>query len=134
MSLESIRTLTKEVAEQNESVPLFRKTDTPHLVAEMIVEESIELFDEIQKAFLTDDLTQVAGEIGDVIFLALKLCDGLGLNADEVVRMKIKRNAAKYGGQSDKYVAKTEWEERGGDAIWYQAYLLASFDHENEPT
>lgn len=129
-----IRRITEEVTAQNDEIPLFRETDDPQHTAEMIVEEAQELKDEIEKAFLTDDLTQVAGEIGDVIYLALKLCDGLGLNADEVVRMKIERNKEKYGGQSDRSVAKSEWESRGGDQLFYQQYLLLSYDHESEPT
>jgi len=121
---ENIRLLTREVTEQNNEIPLFVKTDDPMYTAEMILEEAQELRDEIEKAFLTDDLTQVAGEIGDVIYLALKLCDALGLNADEVVRMKIDRNRDKYGGHTDRDTAKSEWVDKGGDELWYQRYLL----------
>lgn len=134
MSKESIRVLTQEVIEQNNAIPLFRETDNPFFIADMIVEEAQELVDELRSASITDDLTQVAGEIGDVLYLALKMCDSVGLNPDEIIRMKIARNAEKYGGHNNSAVAKKEWSERGGDAIWYQKYLLASSDHENEPT
>ena len=134
MSQENIRLLTQSVAEQNEAVPLFRETDDAFHIADMIVEEARELVDELEAASITDDLTQVAGEVGDVLYLALKMCHTLGLNPDEVVQMKIKRNAEKYGGQSERDVAKSEWREKGGDAIFYQQYLLLSCDHENEPT
>lgn len=134
MSVENIRRLTQQVAEQNEAVPLFRDTDDAFRIADMIAEEAQELVEELEAASVTDDLTQVAGEVGDVLYLALKMCHTLGLNPDEVVQMKLKRNAEKYGGHSDKTEAKTQWVEKGGDALFYQQYLLLSFDHENEPT
>lgn len=119
----SIRDLTDEVVKQNQEIPLFRETDSPHFVAQMIVEESQELLEELEMAFLTDDLTQVGGEIGDVIYLALKLCESLGLNADEVVRIKIDRNREKYNGHTNQAVAKEEWKQKGGDEVWYRAYI-----------
>lgn len=125
---ENIRLLTQEVTKQNDEIPLFRETDDPLNTARMIVEEAQELVDEINEAYLTDDLTQVAGEIGDVLYLALKLCGSLGLNADEVIRMKIDRNRDKYGGQTERDMAKREWEEKGGDQLWYQQYLLLSHE------
>lgn len=134
MPAENIRVLTQQIAEQNEAVPLFRDTDDAFHIADMIIEEAQELVDELRSASVTDDLTQVAGEVGDVLYLALKICNTLGLNPDEVVSMKIKRNAEKYGGHSDRDIAKREWEEKGGDAIFYQQYLLLCCDHENEPT
>lgn len=134
MSVENIRTLTQQVAEQNDAVPLFRDTDDAFFIASMITEEAQELVDELEAASVTDDLTQVAGEVGDVLYLALKMCHTLGLNPDEVIAMKIKRNAEKYGGHRDRATAKREWAEKGGDAIFYQQYLLLSYDHENEPT
>lgn len=123
---ENIRLLAQEVIKQNDEIPLFRETDDPLHTAEMIVEEAQELVDEINKAYLTDDLTQVAGEVGDVLYLALKMCGALGLNPDDVIRMKIKRNAEKYGGQTDRSTAKKEWEDKGGDLLWYQLYLMQS--------
>jgi len=135
VSVENIRSLTQQVAEQNEAVPLFKETDDAFHIADMIVEEAQELVDELRSASITDDLTQVAGEVGDVLYLALKMCNTLGLNPDEVVQMKIARNAEKYGGQTNRDVAKSEWVEKGGDTIFYQQYLLLSLDdHENEPT
>lgn len=119
----SIRDLTDEVAKQNQEIPLFRETDSPHFVAQMIVEEAQELLKETEMAFLTDDLTQLAGEIGDVLYLALKMCDTLGLNADEIIRMKKKRNSEKYNGHTNQAVAKEEWKQKGGDEVWYRAYL-----------
>lgn len=134
MSAENIRELTKKIAGQNDAIPLFKKTDDAFNMADMIVEEAQELVEELEAASITDDLTQVAGEVGDVLYLALKMCHTLGLNPDEVVEMKLKRNAEKYGGQSDRDTAKKEWADKGGDAIFYQRYLLLSYDRESAPT
>jgi len=122
----------EKVLFQNEENKVFSNND-PYKVALMVKEEAGELVSELEKAYLTDDLTQVAGEIGDVIYLALKMCGALGLNADEVVEMKIERNKSKYSGHSDRSVAKSEWEIKGGDLLFYEQYLLLSC-HENEPT
>ena len=80
----------------------------------------------VEAASVTDDLTQVAGEVGDVLYLALKMCNTLGLNPDDVIRMKIARNEDKYGQQSERDVAKREWKEKGGDRAWYEEYLLTT--------
>jgi len=118
-----IRVLTQQVVGQNEVVPYFKETDDAEKIALMIVEEAQELKDELQKAFITDDMTQVAGELGDVLYLALKMAHTLGLEAQDVIQMKILRNKMKYGGHTNKDVAKKEWEEMGGDKLWYQLYL-----------
>ena len=123
MSKENIRLLTKEVISQNNEIPLFRETDSPENTAGMILEEAQELVKEMKEAFVTDDLTKVAGELGDVLYLALKLCDSLGLNADDVVRIKIARNGFKYKNQTDKETARREWEMIDGDDWFFKYYL-----------
>ncbi len=120
---ESIRQLTQEVAEQNESVPHFRTTDDPVNTVRMLVEEVSELKEELDEAFLTDDLTEIVSEIGDVLFLTLKLCDSLGVNADQAIEMKKQRNMRKYGVHTDKDLAKKEWDMIGGDAWFFKYYL-----------
>lgn len=121
-----IRKLVEKVDNQKEQIPLFRKTDDAFQIADMIAEEAQELVDELESASVTDDLTQVAGEVGDVLYLALKMCNTLGLNPDDVIRMKIARNEDKYGQQSERDVAKREWKEKGGDRAWYEEYLLTT--------
>lgn len=130
MKENNIRLLTEEVVSQNNEIPLFRETDDPLNTARMIVEEAQELLDEMENAFVTDDLTKTVGEIGDVIYLALKLCDSLGVNADDAVRMKIARNGFKYRDQTNSELARREWEEHGGDEVFYRSYLdhLANLD------
>jgi len=129
-----IRKLTSAVVEQDQSIPYFKETNTPERIADMLVEEATELVSELKTAFITDDLTQVAGELGDVIYLALKMADTLGLNADEVVQMKILRNKFKYANAINGEEAKRRWVEQGGDEIWYQLYLesIAIIDNEQE--
>ena len=104
---ESIRQLTQEIVEQNNEVPIFRES-TPTDTVNMIVEEANELKQEFEMAFLTDDLTQVAGEIADVLYLTLKLCSDLGLNADDLIRIKLIRNKLKYGGHHNQEQARKE--------------------------
>ena len=110
------------VVRQNEENKVFSNND-PQAVAKMIQEEGNELVEEVEKAFLTDDLTAVAGEVGDLFYLLIRLSDLLGINLLDVAMMKHERNTFKYKDQPDVKTAKDQWKEKGGDDWFYTAYL-----------
>ena len=89
----------------------------------MMLEEAQELVEELEKAFVTDDLTQVVGEVADILYLSLKMCRELGINADQLIEMKILRNEMKYHGHTDGKEAKEDWEKKGGDDVFYRSFL-----------
>ena len=120
----------EQVLLQNEENKVFSNND-PLEVALMVKEEACELVSELEKAFITDDLTAVAGELGDCFYLLIRMADLLGVSLLDVAEMKRKRNLFKYTEQPDVKTAKEEWTAKGGDKWFYTQYLnfLAS-DHE----
>jgi len=120
----------EKVLFQNEENKVFSNND-PYKVALMVKEEAGELVSELEKAFLTDDITAVAGELGDCFYLLIRMADLLGVSLLDVAEMKRKRNIFKYTEQPNVKTAKEEWVKTGGDKWFYTQYLnfLAS-DHE----
>lgn len=112
--LESLR---DRVIAQNQRNELFRQ-DTPDSVARMIAEEAQELAEEVAEAFITDNAWKVAGEIGDLIYLLIKLEQMLGIDLLEACEFKYERNEAKYGKAKDRATAKSDWKKSGGDVAW----------------
>ena len=108
------------VINQNKDIEIFSH-DTPTSLVGMVVDEAQELKEAIDMAFVNDDLTEVASEIGDVFYLMIRLCDELGINWQEATQMKVMRNEAKYKGQPDAQTAKAKWN--GGDVAFFNAYL-----------
>ena len=80
---------------------------SPSNLAKSIVIEAAELLECFQ--WSDDyDLQHVKEELADVIVYSQNLLDKLGLDADEIVNMKMSQNEAKYPvekakGKSDKY-------------------------------
>lgn len=108
------------VLNQNKDIEIFSH-DTPTSLVNMVVDETQELKEAIEMAFINDDVTEVASEIGDVFYLMIRLCDELGIDWREATQMKVLRNEAKYKGQPDAQTAKAKWN--GGDALFFQTYL-----------
>lgn len=124
-SIECIRT-------QQANRRLWSEDDDAEKVAGMLLAEAQELVQAIQEAMVTGCVFSVASEVGDVLYLTLRLCDEIGLNPAEVVDMKIKRNAMKYSDavMSAEYepaeavaISKAVWEIMGGDKEFSHAYL-----------
>lgn len=118
MNLEKV---SREVLQQNKEIDLFRDDDVLS-VAQMILNEAQELVEATETAFLTDDLTSVASEAGDCLYLLLRLFKLLGLD-EKAVEMKIKRNYLKYYGFEDKEEAIRQWKLQGGDKRFFEMYL-----------
>ena len=81
---------------------------SPANIAKSIVIEAAELLECFQWSDEEYDLQHVKEELADVMVYSQNLLDKLGLDADEIVNMKITMNEAKYPvekakGKSDKY-------------------------------
>ena len=81
---------------------------SPANLAKSIVIEAAELSECFQWSDDNYDLQHVKEELADVIVYSQNLLDKLGLDADEIVNMKMSQNEAKYPvekakGKSDKY-------------------------------
>lgn len=81
---------------------------TPENLAKSIVIEAAELLECFQWDGETFDLQHVKEELADVMVYSQNLLDKLGLDADEIISMKMALNEAKYPvekakGKSDKY-------------------------------
>lgn len=81
---------------------------SPANLAKSIVIEAAELLECFQWSDEEFDLQHVKEELADVIVYSQNLLDKLGLDADEIVNMKMTMNEEKYPvekakGKSDKY-------------------------------
>ena len=81
---------------------------SPANLAKSIVIEAAELLECFQWSDDNYDLQYVKEELADVIVYSQNLLDKLGLDADDIVNMKMSQNEAKYPvekakGKSDKY-------------------------------
>ncbi len=69
---------------------------TPSNLAKSIVIEAAELLECFQWSDTEFDLQNVKEELADVLVYSQNLLDKLGLDADEIVNMKMAQNEAKY--------------------------------------
>lgn len=81
---------------------------SPSNLAKSIVIEAAELLECFQWSDKEYDLQHVKEELADVMVYSQNLLDKLGLDADEIINMKMSQNEAKYPvekakGRSDKY-------------------------------
>lgn len=81
---------------------------SPSNLAKSIVIEAAELLECFQWSDEEYDLQHVKEELADVMVYCQNLLDKFGLDADEIINMKMTQNEAKYPvdkakGKSDKY-------------------------------
>lgn len=81
---------------------------SPANLAKSIVIEAAELLECFQWSDEEYDLQHIKEELADVMVYSQNLLDKLGLDADEIVNMKMSQNEAKYPvekakGKADKY-------------------------------
>ncbi len=69
---------------------------SPENLAKSIVIEAAELLECFQWSGTDFDLQHVKEELADVIVYSQNLLDKLGLDADEIVNMKMEQNEKKY--------------------------------------
>lgn len=81
---------------------------SPANLAKSIVIEAAELLECFQWSDKEYDLQHVKEELADVLVYSQNLLDKLGLDANEIINMKMNQNEAKYpveraNGKADKY-------------------------------
>ena len=81
---------------------------SPANLAKSIVIEAAELLECFQWSDDKYDLQRIKEELADVMVYSQNLLDKLGLDADEIINMKMDQNEAKYPiekakGKADKY-------------------------------
>lgn len=81
---------------------------SPANLAKSIVIEAAELLECFQWSDEQYDLQHIKEELADVMVYSQNLLDKLGLDADEIINMKMDQNEAKYPvekakGKADKY-------------------------------
>ncbi|MDY3017522.1 nucleotide pyrophosphohydrolase [Blautia sp.] len=81
---------------------------SPANLAKSIVIEAAELLECFQWSEEEYDLQHVKEELADILVYSQNLLDKLGLDADEIINMKMTQNEVKYPvekakGKSDKY-------------------------------
>ena len=69
---------------------------TPANIAKSIVIEAAELLECFQWSDTEYDLQHIKEELADVLVYSQNLLDKLGLDADEIINMKMDQNEAKY--------------------------------------
>ena len=124
----SISSLVERVGQQTEKMQNWRENGGPYETSIYLRDEA----DELVKAIEDDEEAfEVASEIGDVVYLAFKICYDLGINPADAVQMKILRNDLKYSTdmnshgeyQTSRQVSKAFWGQLGGDVAFSHAYL-----------
>lgn len=123
--------MMQRVVAQTEQKALWKDKDDPIKVADMIAEETEELRGALQESMLTGDVFNVASEIGDILYLALKFCSLVGISPEDAVQIKILRNDLKYPNDLNSYgdyfeqrqQSRDFWIEMGGDVAFSHAYL-----------
>lgn len=103
--------MTKDTIERIRKFTEDREWDqfhSPANLAKLIVIEAAELLECFQWSDEEYDLQHVKEELADVMVYCQNLLDKLGLDADEIINMKMTQNEVKYPvdkakGKSDKY-------------------------------
>jgi phosphoribosyl-ATP pyrophosphohydrolase len=127
--------LLHQIALQNQNRREWVEHDTPHALAKQIHEEAEELVTAIENYdSLPQGVFEVASEVGDILYLTLKLCHDLGLDPAQVTEMKLLRNGAKYtdtfhnngwGYDKAREMSKSLWDHLGGDATFWEWYMIS---------
>lgn len=119
-----------EVQQNNRRV--WSEHDDSESVARMILDEAHELVEAIIESFVTGDVFTVASELGDILYLAHRMCMELGFDPADLIEMKTQRNSVKYSdaAMNNGYdyneavkLSKQLWREMGGDTRFSHAYL-----------
>ena len=91
MKQETIETIRNFVKERD-----WNQFHSPSNLAKSIVIEAAELLECFQWSETEYDIQNVKEELADVLIYCQQLLDILGLDADEIVYMKMEKNGKKY--------------------------------------
>ena len=120
----NIEKISEQVLAQNKEITLFNDDDI-YSIVQMILDEAQELAEATENAFLTDDLTAVALESADVMYLLIRLFDKLGID-ERAVEIKIDRNYQKFKNQNSVSEARENWKANGGDKVFLESLLTSN--------
>jgi NTP pyrophosphatase (non-canonical NTP hydrolase) len=74
----------------------WRTHDTPAALAKSIIIEAAELLENYQWPDQQPDLENVEEELADVLIYSLAMCSDLGMDPQEIILRKMKKNEKKY--------------------------------------
>ncbi len=74
----------------------WEKSDTPSNLAKSIIIEAAELLENYQWSDEAVDFENVKEEIADILIYSIAMVHDLGLNLEEIILDKMKKNALKY--------------------------------------
>ena len=99
---------------------------SPANLAKSIVIEAAELLECFQWSDEEYDLQHIKEELADVMVYSQNLLDKLGLDADEIVNMKMTMNEEKY--PVEKAKGKSDFIQTNG---WRMRYFRSFFDNDD---
>ena len=110
----------KLVVRQNEHIALFNN-DTKESLLERIEEEVVELREAIKNEGSQLD---VESELGDLLYLLIRLSQMTDIDLIEAVLAKYSRNWKKYWKQETREQAKMDWGDKDHEFLdkWTQAF------------
>jgi len=124
----------EQIAEQNHNRKRWRENDSPTSLIAQIVEEAQELQQANDQFEVKPNAEyHLIGEVGDILYLTLKLCEEMGIDPEEAINLKLARNSVKYpdhfhnNGWDFNLARKTSkslWEHLGGDDAFYLWHSL----------
>ena len=85
---------------------------SPENLAKSIVIEAAELLECFQWSDEEYDIQHIKEELADVLVYSQNLLDKLGLDADEIINMKMAQNEAKYPVEKAKEIGRASCRER----------------------
>ncbi|HOP56987.1 MAG TPA: nucleotide pyrophosphohydrolase [Bacillota bacterium] len=74
----------------------WKKHDTPEALAKSIVIEAAELLENYQWPDTDPDMENVREELADVLMYALAMAADLGMDPEEIILEKLRKNIDKY--------------------------------------
>lgn len=127
--MSKLEKLFSQVGEQQDNRREWKEGGDAFSVADRLKDEVEELVEALNLIDVQEHpILEVAGEIGDCLYLLASLCHHVGLDAAECLEQKVYRNASKYpdtflsnGWKRDVAVnqSKTLYEVQGGDKAFY---------------
>ena len=97
------------VKRQNEHIEIFND-GTKEQVADWLLEEILELKEVLEKKEFEE--VELESEIGDVLYLLIRLSQMADIDLIEAVLSKISRNYRKYYKKESREEAKKEWGDK----------------------
>ena len=117
----SFKKIEKLIVRQNEHITLFNG-DTPEKIGNFLDDEVSELRKVLEKREF--DQIELESEIGDVLYLLIRLSQLTGIDLIEAVLAKYSRNWKKYYKKQSREQAKADWGDKDHEFLdgWTKAF------------